>query len=160
MSYKLSTTALITLLSLHEAGCVITTASPPGTPPEVPVKPSPVSQVAEEEISGPTSIAARHILISYRGAMRAAAYIDRSKDEARAVAERIRQEAIDGADFAELARSNSDDRGSAATGGQLGTFGRGQMVPEFSAVAFKLEIDELSEVTESPFGFHIIQRLE
>ena len=63
-----------------------------------------------------------------------------------------------GADFAELAMSNSDDRGSAMRGGDLGWFGKGQMVPEFEDAAFSLTEDgELSEPVRSAYGWHIIR---
>ena len=61
-----------------------------------------------------------------------------------------------GADFAEMAGLHSIDTGSGARGGNLGWFGRGQMVPPFEEAAFSLEVGQLSEVVESEFGFHII----
>ena len=61
-----------------------------------------------------------------------------------------------GADFAEMAGLHSIDTGSGARGGDLGWFGRGQMVPPFEEVAFSLEVGQLSEPVESEFGFHII----
>ena len=62
-----------------------------------------------------------------------------------------------GGDFAALARQFSADAGSAAKGGDLGEFHRGQMVPPFEAVAYALKAGELSGVVETPFGFHIIK---
>jgi foldase protein PrsA len=61
-----------------------------------------------------------------------------------------------GADFAELAKERSKD-GSAAQGGDLNFFGKGQMVPEFEEAAFALEVGGVSEIVESQFGFHIIK---
>lgn len=58
--------------------------------------------------------------------------------------------------FAELARKNSDDPGSAATGGDLDFFGRGAMVKAFDETAFKLKKGELSGIVETEFGYHII----
>lgn len=153
--------ALGCLLLSCVAGCVVSTHEPVGVSPTIPLPPEREqadSGTAEE--SGPAQIGARHVLISYRGAMRAAPYIQRSKDEARELATRIMEQARAGEDFAELAQESSDDRGSAANGGSLGTFGRGQMVPEFSKAAFALEVGEVSEVVESPFGFHVILREE
>jgi parvulin-like peptidyl-prolyl isomerase len=63
----------------------------------------------------------------------------------------------EGADFAAIARENSDGP-SAARGGDLGSFGRGVMHPMFERTVFELPVDALSDVIETPFGFHIIQR--
>lgn len=65
-----------------------------------------------------------------------------------------------GADFASLAKEFSDDPGSAAVGGDLGFVKRGVFYPEFEAAAFALSEGEISQVTESPVGYHIIQLLE
>ena len=63
-----------------------------------------------------------------------------------------------GADFAELAKENSKDPGSAANGGSLGFFSKGQMVPEFEAAAFALEPGQVTqEPVKSQFGWHIIR---
>lgn len=74
--------------------------------------------------------------------------------------ENLRQQIVDGADFAELAQKNSDDPGSGRIGGDLGWTSRGKFVPEFEAAAYGLEENELSEIVESQFGFHLIQLLE
>lgn len=65
-----------------------------------------------------------------------------------------------GEDFAELAKKFSDDPGSGAQGGDLGFQKRGTFVSEFEAMAYKLEVNQLSPVVETEFGFHIIQLLE
>ncbi|MFZ4552037.1 MAG: peptidylprolyl isomerase [Aquabacterium sp.] len=59
--------------------------------------------------------------------------------------------------FAELARKNSDDPGSAASGGDLDFFGRGAMVKSFEDAAFSMKTGQISDLVESEFGFHIIQ---
>lgn len=80
------------------------------------------------------------------------------KDKARAKAEEVLKEVRKnpGA-FADLAKKNSDDPGSAVKGGDLGFFGRGMMVKPFEEVAFKQKEGEISDVVESDFGFHIIK---
>lgn len=85
---------------------------------------------------------ARHILVE-------------TEAEANDVYKRLK----DGADFAELAKTTSKDTGSGANGGDLGWFGKGQMVPEFGEAAFKLKVGEISEPVKSQFGYHIIQAL-
>ncbi len=102
-------------------------------------------------------ITARHILIQFQGAARATQ--TRSRAEAQTLADELVKRAQSGEDFEELARSNSDGP-SAPQGGMLGRFPRGQMVPEFEATAFQLKPGEVSGVVETPFGFHVIQRVE
>ena len=83
-----------------------------------------------------------------------------SAADSQAVAEeilRLREEVIAGADFAELAEVVSDDQGSAAQGGALGTFGRGRMVKPFSDAAFALEPGQLSDPVRTRFGWHLIK---
>lgn len=153
----------VILLSLGAAtGCVVSTYGHPGSPPEVPLPPAYEAPETEASVpaDGPAEVGARHILISYKGAMRAAPYIDRTKEQAEMLATELQEKAASGADFEELARKHSDDPGSASSGGSLGTFSRGQMVKEFSDAAFSLPISGVSEVVESPFGFHVIQRTE
>lgn len=75
------------------------------------------------------------------------------KAEAQAVLDKINQ----GADFSEMAKEYSKDPGSADSGGDLGFFGRGEMVPAFEESAFSLNPGEVSELVESSFGYHIIK---
>lgn len=72
-------------------------------------------------------------------------------------ASELRQEILDGADFAAVAERESADPGSKAAGGDLGTFSRGQMVPAFDEAVFSLPVGEISEPVVSPFGVHLIQ---
>lgn len=110
--------------------------------------------------SGPTRISARHILISYKGAEHAIPGVTRSESEARALAEQIAQRAKEpGADWKALAQ-HTDEPGSKETGGDLGPFARGQMVPAFERAAFGLAVGQVSDVVPTPFGFHVIQRYE
>ena len=65
-----------------------------------------------------------------------------------------------GADFAQLARTNSDDRGSALRGGELGWVSKGQMVPEFEEIMRQTPIGTVSEPFRSEFGLHILQVID
>jgi peptidyl-prolyl cis-trans isomerase SurA len=84
---------------------------------------------------------------------------DSAREAARAEAERIRQLALEGEDFEELAREYSQDPGSREDGGDLGWFRRGDFVPEFEEAAFQLPTGVISEPVESPYGFHVIKLL-
>jgi hypothetical protein len=108
----------------------------------------------------PKKIGARHVLIQWMGTERAPANVVRSREQALSVAQEVHRRAKGGEDFARLAIEFSDEPGAGNRGGSLGRFGRGQMVPAFEAAAFKLEIGQVSEIVESPFGFHVIQRTE
>ena len=112
----------------------------------------------KEEGDKPEEVQASHILISYKGADRADADISRSKEEAKAEAERIRKLIVDDKkDFADMAKEHSDGP-SSTKGGDLGKFKFEVMAKPFSEAAFALGIDEVSEVVETGFGFHIIRR--
>ncbi len=78
-----------------------------------------------------------------------------SKDYAMKKIQGIRESIVKGGDFSVQAMINSQDDGSARDGGSLGMVERGEMVPEFESVIFKLKEGEVSDVFESPFGFHI-----
>lgn len=82
---------------------------------------------------------------------------DETRTKRREFAQGLLQQLKEGADFATLAKANSDDSGTAKAGGDLGRFGRGIMVNSFENAAFALRPGQLSEVTDSPFGFHIIR---
>lgn len=80
-----------------------------------------------------------------------------SVNDAREKLAALRLRAEQGEDFAELAKANSQDPGSAANGGDLGYFGKGIMDPAFEQAVFSLQEDGLSEPVRSSFGFHLIK---
>jgi len=100
-----------------------------------------------------------HILIRFKGS--AVPLKPNEKDltdqEALAKAQDIRKQLLAGADFAALAKTESDDTGSAAKGGDLGTFRKGQMVGPFDQAAFSLPVGQVSEPIKTQFGYHIIK---
>ncbi|AZV41000.1 peptidylprolyl isomerase [Peribacillus asahii] len=77
--------------------------------------------------------------------------------EDKATAEEVLKKLENGGDFAELAKEYSTDEGSAANGGSLGYFGKGQMVAEFEDAAFKLDVGKISEPVKTEHGYHIIK---
>ena len=103
----------------------------------------------------PDQVRASHILLMYAGSMRSTAA--RSRDEALERITALKAEVDGGADFAALARQHSDCP-SSRRGGDLGTFGRGQMAEAFETSAFGLEVGTTSGVVETPFGYHLIRR--
>jgi peptidyl-prolyl cis-trans isomerase C len=94
---------------------------------------------ATKSMTPQEEVRARHILVE-------------TEDEAKAIAEQIKG----GADFATLAKEKSKDPG-AAEGGDLGYFGKEQMVPEFAEVAFKMFPGQVSNPVKTQFGWHIIK---
>ncbi|MFO7945878.1 MAG: tetratricopeptide repeat protein, partial [Armatimonadota bacterium] len=81
---------------------------------------------------------------------------EQADQKAKALAQKLAKELKEGADFAKLAKKHSADPGSASEGGDLGWFGRGQMVPEFEEAAFSLQPGHISDVVETDYGYHIL----
>jgi peptidyl-prolyl cis-trans isomerase C len=104
-------------------------------------------------------IHARHILIRMQGSpvTLRPGQKDLSDAEALAKAQEIRQKLVQGADFAELARTESNDVGSNSKGGDLGFLKHGQTVPSFEDAAFALPDGELSQPVKTPYGYHLIR---
>lgn len=107
----------------------------------------------QDQFGMPEERRARHILIQV-GADATAAEVDQARERAAAIVAKLR---TDPAEFEALARSESQDPGSAAVGGDLGFFGRGMMVAPFEEAVFGQQIGELSDPVRTDFGFHIIE---
>jgi peptidyl-prolyl cis-trans isomerase D len=107
----------------------------------------------QNEFGTPEERQASHILITLKaGASQA------EQDAAKARAESLLHQAEQNpGKFAELAKKNSQDPGSAANGGDLGFFGRGMMVKPFEDATFALKVGEISGLVKSDFGYHIIK---
>ncbi len=102
-------------------------------------------------------VRASHILLMYEGSMRSTA--TRPKEDAESQITALKSELDGGAEFADVARENSDCP-SSSKGGDLGSFGRGMMIGAFEDTAFGLEVGATSDVIETDFGYHIIHRTE
>ena len=155
------------------SACVVTTFESPGEAPRIAPPPSPVAPadgkkavstpppLASVDVSSqPVEISARHLLVAYKGALRASPGIGRSKAEAHARAEEAQKRAAAGEDFVALVKQYSDEPGAGDRGGDLGKFDRQSMVPAFANAAFALKVGEVSAVVETQFGFHVIKRTD
>jgi peptidyl-prolyl cis-trans isomerase D len=107
-----------------------------------------------DQFKTPERVKVRHILLTTTG--KSKEEIAKIKTKAEGLLKQIRG----GADFAELAKQNSDDPGSKANGGDLGWVVRGQTVKNFETAAFSLKPKEISDLITTEYGFHIIQVLE
>jgi parvulin-like peptidyl-prolyl isomerase len=108
----------------------------------------------------PEKIGVRHVLVKYQGAKNAAATITRSREDACLRALEARDKILGGADFDAIVTEYSDEPGAADRRGSVGTIERKDVAPPFADAAFELTIGQMSDVVETPFGFHLILRNE
>ncbi|OGV68358.1 MAG: hypothetical protein A2283_17560 [Lentisphaerae bacterium RIFOXYA12_FULL_48_11] len=105
-----------------------------------------------KEYRKPERVQARHILIRFDPKNQA------DKQTSLSRINEIRQRIIDGADFADQAAAYSDCPSGKKSAGSLGWISRGMTVPEFDRIVFSIQVGALSEVFETPLGFHIINK--
>ena len=108
----------------------------------------------------PDRVGAKQVLVKYSGARGAPAAITRSREDACLRALEARDKLRGGADFGEIVTAYSDETGAATRGGSLGRLERKELVAPFADAAFELDVHQLSDVVETPFGFHVILRTE
>lgn len=125
---------------------------------KAPIDEAAVRQSYDESKSEFESVKARHILVKFKGSPipQPEGKPELSEEEALSKVQEIRKRLTAGEDFSKLAKEESDDTGSGSNGGDLGTFNRGQMVPAFDEVAFKLPVGQVSEPVKTQFGYHLI----
>ena len=111
------------------------------------------NQQKETRFTEPEQVKASHILITPRGE----GTEEEKFEEARKIIQDLYEKAKNGEDFAQLAKDNSEDPGSAANGGDLGYFERDAMVKEFENAAFSAEIGAITEPVKTTYGYHIIK---
>lgn len=120
-----------------------------------------IAKLMQQPERADESITVQHVLIAFQGAPRITG-VTRSKDEAKALAEQVWQQAIGGADFKALMKQHSNDSG----GGEypMTKAGRAQMVAGFGDVGFRLAPGEIGvapwHATASPYGWHVIKRVK
>lgn len=100
-------------------------------------------------------VKANHILICYKGAERCDQ--DISKDDALLKINELKEKATP-ENFIDLAKKYSTEPGAENTGGDLGWFSKGKMVPEFEQAVFNMDVGEISDVIETQFGYHLIYK--
>ncbi len=115
-----------------------------------------VVKVEEKKDIG-QEIQAAHILIQYAGAQMAPTSTVRTKEEALAKIKDIKKQVTD-KNFIQLAKQYSEEPGAKETGGDLGWFGKGDMVAEFEGAAFTMGKGQISEPVQTSFGYHIIYK--
>ncbi len=112
----------------------------------------------QEEFTLPETRLARHILFMPKNTSDPSATATEADwASALALADKVRKEIVDGADFGEKAKQYSDDPGSRDLGGDLGVVERGRMVPEFEEATFALKKFDISQPVKTQFGYHLIQ---
>lgn len=103
-----------------------------------------------DRVTIPDTVGARHILIQVDG------QVVKDTERAKEIADSLKTLIRNGADFAQLAKDNSADKGSAEKGGDLGKFSEGHMVREFSDACFKGNVGDLV-IVKSKYGVHLIE---
>lgn len=111
--------------------------------------------IESKDVTSEIKVSARHILVSYSGADRSSA--TRTKEEALTRITEVQTKIKAGTKIEDLSKEYSDDQGSYDKGGDLGEFGKGVMTQVFEDAAFALQEGGVSEIIETPFGYHILQ---
>jgi NIMA-interacting peptidyl-prolyl cis-trans isomerase 1 len=113
----------------------------------------------ERKASEPDRISVKHVLVRYAGAKRAPEAVSRTREQACLRAEEALAKLKEGMSFAQVVALYSDESGAATREGSL-AIERRDVAPAFADAAFELGLKEVSEVVETPFGFHVILRVE
>jgi NIMA-interacting peptidyl-prolyl cis-trans isomerase 1 len=148
------------------AGCTTLASSPSwvggtladGAPERIEREEAAIKKETQQILNEPKTIGAKHILVMSKESERRPPTVTRTKAEAKARAEEALAKVRGGADFDKSVIEFSDEPGAAERGGDLGVFEKKVMVKAFSDAAFKLKVGEISDIIETPFGYHIIKR--
>lgn len=113
--------------------------------------------ILRQEVEVIPKASARHILVQYQGSERAPASITRTREEALVRIQECLKKSSEGQEFEDLAREYSDGP-TGPGGGDLGEFEKGMMHSAFDEATFNCEVGKITDVVETPFGYHIIYR--
>jgi NIMA-interacting peptidyl-prolyl cis-trans isomerase 1 len=141
------------------ASAAAATAAAASTAPPVAASSTAAASAAAPR-SAPDAIIAQHVLVAYKGAKGAPKSVTRSKADAKTRAQEALGKIRSGASFEDIVKSYSDDTGTVDRMGSIGKRQRQDLDPAFATAAFALQVGEVSDVVESPFGFHIIKRTQ
>jgi peptidyl-prolyl cis-trans isomerase NIMA-interacting 1 len=160
--------ALAAPLSIFGTACTTLATSPEWVGGGLAVS-APVREAEEEErdkreraiiAAQPSKVGAKHILVMHAGSRQKPDDVTRSREDAKKRAQEALLKIRGGADFDAVVVEYTDEPGGAERVGNLGTFDRAQMVKPFTDAAFALKVGEVSEIIETPYGFHVIKRTE
>jgi hypothetical protein len=168
MSSRIIVTGLVGLLAVAcdapssgGASQPAVSATPSAAPPAASASSAAAAPSASAaHIAVPDTIVAQHILVGYKGAQRVPRTVMRSRVDAKARAAEALAKLRAGAEFEDIVKEYSDDPGSVDRLGLLGKFHRADLDPAFSKAAFALQVEQISDVVETPFGFHVIKRTQ
>lgn len=120
------------------------------------------AEAAERErmLNEPDKVGARHVLVQHVDSRRRSENVTRTRAEARSRAQEALEKLRAGAAFATIVTEYTDEPDGAERDGDIGMFPRGVMHENFTDATFALKVGQISEVVETPFGFHIIQRTQ
>ena len=159
---------VVLLVGVASSGCTTLATSPAwvggaraeGAPTRIAQQEAELERESREAAREPKRIGARHILVMHTGSERKPEGIQRTPEEAKVRAQEALAKIRAGANFDDLVGEYSDEPGAKERKGDLGVFEKKVMVKAFAEVAFKLEVGQVSEVVETPFGYHVIKRTE
>ncbi len=108
----------------------------------------------------PAKISVKHILVLHTGSKKNDAGVKRSREEACMRALEVRDKLREGADFDEMVKQYSEEPGAASRNGSIGSVERSMLLKPFADAAFELGLNQMSDVVETEFGFHLVVRTE
>jgi peptidyl-prolyl cis-trans isomerase NIMA-interacting 1 len=134
---------------------------PAGPSPEEVAQCFATANAKRAKFSGePPKITVKHVLIKYAGAKNADAAITRTREEACMRALEARGKLAGGGEFVDTVKEYSDEAGAASREGSIGSVERKDVAKPFADAAFELSVNQMSDIVETEFGFHLILRTE